>query len=213
MMNAEPLRIGIVEDDAGIRALLSEIFGRNEDLRVVYAVGSGEDALEQEAHPSPQVVIMDINLPGIDGVECVRQLTSRSPKTQFLMYTVNDDDRRVFEALRSGASGYVLKNSTPAELVGAVRELHAGGAPMSAAIARRVVDHFKPSRMGPRLPDAGLGEREQELLALLADGLFYKEIADRLGISIGTVKSHVHNIYHKLHVQNRTEAVNRFFGR
>lgn len=213
MAETTPIRVSFVEDDTSIRAMLLEVFALREDVRVLSAYASAEEALEDESTMRPHVVIMDVNLPGIDGIECVRELVQRWRGTQFLMYTVNDDDKRVFEALRSGASGYVLKNSAPKELVAAVCDLHAGGAPMSAAIARRVVDHFKPASMGPRLNDANLGERERELLALLADGLFYKEIADRMGISIGTVKSHVHSIYGKLHVQNRTEAVNRFFGR
>lgn len=213
MADQEPVRVSIVEDDAQIRAMLLDVFVPSSGTRMLSAYGSAEEALEDEPAERPQVVIMDINLPGMDGVECVRRLTKRWERAQFLMYTVNDDDKRVFEALRSGASGYVLKNSSPKELVTAVLDLHAGGAPMSAAIARRVVDHFKPASMGPRLDDAGLGKREHELLTLLADGLYYKEIADRMGISIGTVKSHVHTIYGKLHVQNRTEAVNRFFGR
>ncbi len=213
MAEQEPVRVSVVEDDAAIRAMLLEVFAPLEGVRMLSAYASAEEALEDQGNERPHVVIMDMNLPGIDGVQCVRELRKRWPATQFLMYTVNDDDKRVFEALRSGASGYVLKNSSPKELVTAVRELQAGGAPMSAAIARRVVDHFKPASMGPRLDDAGLGQREHELLTLLADGLYYKEIADRMGISIGTVKSHVHAIYGKLHVQNRTEAVNRFFGR
>lgn len=212
-MNKETLRVGIVEDDAGLRQMLERVFARQEDMVLAFAHGAAEDAIADERAERPHVAVMDVNLPGMSGTDAVRELATRWPRTQFLMYTVNEDDKRVFDALRNGASGYVLKSSSPQQLLEAVRELHAGGAPMSPAIARRIVDHFRPAASGPGVQDAGLGPREHGILVLLADGLFYKEIADRMGISIGTVKSHAHAIYRKLHVHNRTEAVNRFFGR
>jgi len=156
---------------------------------------------------------VDVNLPGMDGIEFVRQMAERKKGIQFMMYTVYDDDKRIFDALRFGASGFLLKNSTPDEIVAAVREIHDGGAPMSAAIARRVVDHFKQRPSAVPILEEHLGEREAEVLKLLAEGLLYKEIAAQLGISIGTVKNHVFRVYAKLQVQNRTEATNRYFGR
>lgn len=161
----------------------------------------------------PDVIIMDINLPGASGIDCVRQLSQRCTGTQYLMYTVHDDDHRVFEALKAGANGYILKSSTPDQILEAVRELAQGGSPMSAHVARRVVQHFRPLQDRSSLSDVSLSEREHGVLELLAQGLLYKEIAERSGISVGTVKQHIHRIYDKLHVQNRTEAVNRFFGR
>lgn len=172
---------------------------------------TAEDAMLRLVDTCPDVVVMDINLPGASGIDCVRQMSQRCTAAQFLMYTVHDDDHRVFEALKAGANGYILKSSTPDEILAAVRELHAGGSPMSAHVARRVVAHLRPQRGA--VVDTGLTEREQQVLALLADGLLYKEIGDKLGITTGTIKQHIHRMYEKLHVQNRTEAVNRFFGR
>lgn len=161
----------------------------------------------------PDVVIMDINLPGASGIDCVRQLSERSNSTQFLMYTVHDDDHRVFEALKAGANGYILKSSTPDQILEAVRELAQGGSPMSAHVARRVVQQFRPVQDRSNVAESELSGREHAVLELLAQGLLYKEIAERLGIAVGTVKQHIHRIYEKLHVQNRTEAVNRYYGR
>jgi DNA-binding NarL/FixJ family response regulator len=130
------------------------------------------------------------------------------------MYTVHDDDHRVFEALKAGANGYILKSATPDEIIDAVKELQAGGSPMSAHVARRVVQHLRPSPSAPSaVATAELSQREQQVLELLAEGLLYKEIGERLGITVGTIKQHIHRMYEKLHVQNRTEAVNRYFGR
>lgn len=207
------LRVSIVEDDADIRAMLREVFTTSAGFRLVNTFRSTEQALADAGSERPDVMVVDINLPGMDGIECVRQMSQRSPGTQFLMYTVYDDDKRIFDALRLGASGFLLKNSTPDEIVAAAREIHDGGAPMSAAIARRVVDHFKQRPSAVPIAEAQLGERETEVLKLLAEGMLYKEIAERLGIAVGTVKNHVFRVYAKLQVQNRTEATNRYFGR
>jgi DNA-binding NarL/FixJ family response regulator len=174
---------------------------------------TAEDALVRLGEVCPDVAIMDINLPGASGIDCVRQLSERCTGTQFLMYTVHDDDHRVFEALKAGANGYILKSSTPDQILEAVRELVAGGSPMSAHVARRVVQHLRPHSEESASVEAALSERERSVLEQLAQGLLYKEIAVRLGITVGTVKQHIHRIYEKLHVQNRTEAVNRYFGR
>ncbi|MBL7964402.1 MAG: response regulator transcription factor [Flavobacteriales bacterium] len=207
------IRISIVEDDPTIRETLRSLFLFEEGLEPFTVHSNAEDALLRLTDPFPDVVLMDVNLPGQSGIDCVRQLRERCTGTQFLMYTVHDDDHRVFEALKAGANGYILKSSTPDQIIEAVRELHAGGAPMSAHVARRVVHHLRPVSQSMHTQDDGLSEREHKVLELLAQGLLYKEIGERMGISTGTVKQHIHRIYEKLHVQNRTEAVNRYFGR
>lgn len=212
-MSTAPLRISIVEDDNTIRETLRSLFIFEEDMEPFSVHSNAEDALMRLGEHYPDVVIMDINLPGASGIDCVRQLSQRCTVTQFLMYTVHDDDHRVFEALKAGANGYILKSSTPDQILDAVRELSAGGSPMSAHVARRLVQQFRPVSAGSTRSDGDLSEREHQVLAQLAQGLLYKEIADKLGISVGTVKQHIHRIYEKLHVQNRTEAVNRYFGR
>ena len=211
-MKKTVIRVSIVEDDGIIRETLRALFTFEEGMELFTVHSTAEDALVRLGGNCPDVVIMDINLPGASGIDCVRQMSQRCSGAQFLMYTVHDDDHRVFEALKAGANGYILKSSTPDQILEAVRELHAGGSPMSAHVARRVVAHLRPERT-KGLADAGLTEREQAVLSLLADGLLYKEIGEALGISVGTIKQHIHRMYEKLHVQNRTEAVNRFFGR
>lgn len=213
-MKSPSIRVSIVEDDTTIRETLRSLFIFEEGMEAFTVHSTAEDALVRLGEkPAPDVVIMDINLPGASGIDCVRSLSQRCSGTQFLMYTVHDDDQRVFEALKAGANGYILKSSTPDEILAAIREINEGGSPMSAHVARRVVAHLRPLRDDSAGLKEGLSEREQQVLALLADGLLYKEIGDRLGITTGTIKQHIHRIYEKLHVQNRTEAVNRFFGR
>lgn len=213
-MKSPSIRVSIVEDDTTIRETLRSLFIFEEGMEAFTVHSTAEDALVRLGEkPVPDVVIMDINLPGASGIDCVRSLSQRCDGTQFLMYTVHDDDQRVFEALKAGANGYILKSSTPDEILAAIREINEGGSPMSAHVARRVVAHLRPLRDDNAGLKEGLSEREQQVLALLADGLLYKEIGDRLGITTGTIKQHIHRIYEKLHVQNRTEAVNRFFGR
>ncbi len=212
MGTTAPIRVSIVEDDAVIRETLQSLFTFEKEFDLLSAHSTAEDALLRLTDTCPDVMVMDINLPGVSGIDCVGRMSQRCGNTQFLMYTVHDDDHRVFEALKAGANGYILKGSTPDQLLDAVRELHAGGAPMSTQVARRVVAHMRPST-----PKAGglevLSTRENEVLQLLAQGLLYKEIGQRLGITEGTIKQHIHRIYEKMHVQNRTEAVNRYYGR
>lgn len=212
-MKKAPLRISIVEDDNTIRETLHSLFIFEDGMECFSVHSNAEDALLRLHGTCPDVIIMDINLPGASGIDCVRQLSERCTGTQYLMYTVHDDDHRVFEALKAGANGYILKSSTPDQILEAVRELAEGGSPMSAHVARRVVQHFRPVQERSNLGDAALSEREHGVLELLAQGLLYKEISERMGITTGTVKQHIHRIYGKLHVQNRTEAVNRYFGR
>lgn len=212
-MSMDPIRVSIVEDDTTIRETLAALFRFEPGLSLFTVHSTAEDALVRIDEVCPEVVIMDINLPGASGIDCVRRMSERCARAQFLMYTVHDDDHRVFEALKAGANGYILKSATPDEIIEAVKELHAGGSPMSAHVARRVVQQLRPHGGAIGVPTAALSQRELQVLELLAEGLLYKEIGDRLGIAIGTIKQHIHRIYEKLHVQNRTEAVNRYFGR
>lgn len=212
MSTEKPVRVCIVEDDTTIRETLTTLLASERSLEPIGSFATGEAALKAIPALAPDVVIMDIGLPGITGIELVRELVPALPRTQFLMFSMHDDDQRVFDALKTGAHGYVLKGCSSAQVISAVHELHEGGAPMSASIARRVVANLRAPLPAP----TGLTElstRENEVLELLAEGLLYKEIADRLGISQNTVGQHVHRIYGKLHVQNRTEALNKYFGR
>ena len=168
--------------------------------------------MESLPSSAPQVVIMDIGLPGASGIDCLRALAPVMPNTQFLMYTMYEDDQRVFDALKAGAHGYILKNGDPARIVAAIHEVSRSGAPMSATVARRVVAHFHSAGRSDQALN-GLTAREVEVLQLLSEGLLYKEIAERLDLSTNTIGQHVHRIYGKLHVQNRTEAVNLYYGR
>jgi DNA-binding NarL/FixJ family response regulator len=204
--------VSIVEDQPGTREGLVKLFSRTPGIQCLRAYASGEDALRGIPGERPQVVLMDINLPGMSGIECVGQLKRVYPAHQVLMLTTYEETDLIFESLRAGANGYLLKNMPAAEIVQAVLEVQAGGAPMSMQIARKVVAHFHGVKQAPDSM-AQLSGRENEVLRLLAKGCLYKEIAEQLGISMSTVRSHVHSIYEKLHVQSRTEAVVKFLGR
>jgi DNA-binding NarL/FixJ family response regulator len=204
----EQIRVSIVEDLPDIREGLRLIIEQVPNFSCHSVYGSAEDAYPGLLASAPDVVIMDISLPGETGIDCIRRLQLQHFKAQFLMFTVYEDSDQVFEALSAGASGYLLKNATPGQIVAAVQELYDGGSPMSAAIARRVVTSFRSSGEGDKL-----SAREMEILTLLSKGFLYKEIATQLFLSVGTVRQHIHHIYEKLHVQNRTEALNKVFGR
>ncbi len=204
--------VAIVEDDADLCENIASLIARSKSLKFLSAFSSGEEALARLPALLPAVVVMDINLPGISGVECTRLLKSVLPETQVLMLTMFDDAESIFGALRAGASGYLLKRSAPAGLVEAIQQAAEGGAPMSPQIARKVVQFFRSPGAGSA-DDDGLTDRERELLSLLARGDQYKEIADQLSISMDTVRSHIRRIYKKLHVHSRTEATVRFLGR
>ena len=205
------IRVSIVEDNRGTRESLTELLGRAGMLCCVGAHPSGEEALDKIPGEEPDVVLMDINLPRMNGIECVARLKERLPRTQVLMLTTYEESDLIFDSLRRGASGYLLKNMTPAELVQAIEQVHSGGAPMSMQIARKVVNHFQQIKK-PQSEMEKLTKREHEILAALAKGYLYKEIADQLGISLSTVRAHLHAVYEKLHVQSRTEAVVKFLG-
>lgn len=207
-----PITVAIVEDNRGTREGLVELLGRTKNLRCIGAYGSGEEALRGLPTQKPRVVLMDINLPGMSGVECVARLKESMPGSQVLMLTTYEESDLIFASLRAGASGYLLKNMHPAELTQAVEQVHSGGAPMSMQIARKVVNHFQQIK-SPASEMEKLTKRELEILTLLAKGYLYKEIGDLLGITLSTVRAHLHTIYEKLHVQSRTQAVLKFLDR
>jgi len=190
----------------------------SDGYRLLGSFSSAEEAIEKIPALSPQVVLMDINLGGMSGIECVRQLKPMHPDILYMMCTVYEEDEKIFEALSAGANGYILKKTAPGKLLEAIRELSEGGAPMSSQIARKVVTAFRGKSVtdGPLQEDKSiniLSSREREILEHLSKGLLYKEIANNLFISPETVRKHVYHIYEKLHVNNRVEAVNKYFGR
>jgi DNA-binding NarL/FixJ family response regulator len=207
-----PIRVAIVEDNAITRKALAVQINRAAGLKLTASYASAEDALRDLPGNLPQVVLMDVNLPIRSGIECLIELKASHPKLQILILTASEDSRQIFAALRAGASGYLLKGASQDELVAAIEDVQAGGSPMSAPIARKVVSYFhkiaKPSSDLEKLTP-----REQAILSLLAEGNYYKEIATELSISANTVRNHLHEIYNKLHVQSRTEAVLKFLNR
>jgi DNA-binding NarL/FixJ family response regulator len=206
------IRVAIVEDDEEIRANLTHRIGGSPAFKLLASYADAESALAELPRTAPDVVLMDINLPGMDGVECVRRLKAKMPGAQFVMLTVYEDNNRLFKSLIAGASGYLLKRTPPAKLLAAIREAHQGGSPMTPQIARRVVQHFQ--QMPEPSPDVQkLTPRETDVLNQLAKGFRYKEIIDNLGISAGTLHSYISNVYEKLHVHSRTEAVVKFLNR
>jgi DNA-binding NarL/FixJ family response regulator len=202
----------IVEDLDEVRQGLSQFLSLNPEFKVLDTFKTAEEALVDLPSINPDIVIMDINLPGINGIECIRLVRKKIPRTQFMMFTVYENDEKVFEALKAGASGYLLKNTGLLQITESLKELYKGGSPMSSNIARKLVTIFREQQADTE-PVEALSKRENEILQLLAKGLLYKEIADQLTISTGTVRQHIHKIYEKLHVQNRTEAINKAFGK
>ena len=203
------LRLAIVEDLPPMRQFLRNVIASTEDMELVAEYRSAEEAFPAITELDLDVVVSDIGLPGTNGIDLLRKLRPFMPRTQFMVFTVHDDDLRVFEALKAGANGYMLKTATPIAILEGVRELMKGGAPMSASVARRLVDHMRPgTKSGSE--HAALTPREQKILDLLAQGLLYKEIAQQEGLSISTVKAHIHSIYKKLHVGSREEAMEKY---
>jgi DNA-binding NarL/FixJ family response regulator len=203
------IAVSIVEDDVSARGMLSEWINRAQGFRFVGAHGSGEAALEKVPAEKPKVVLMDINLPGMSGIECVRRLKPLLPNTQFVMLTVYEDSDHIFNALAAGASGYLLKQTSRNELLAALKDVDVGGSPMTSNIARKVVQSFQ--RLGSQAAgEDDLSPREREVLELLARGYLYKEIAEALHISVPTVNTYIRRIYEKLHVRSRSQAVAKF---
>ncbi len=207
-----PITVSIVEDNDQLRGTLARMISRAEGFRCLGQYGSAEAALEGLPRERPNVVLMDINLPGMNGVECVRRLKQLAPEILVVMLTVYEDTENIFNALAAGASGYLLKRTTSAELLAALRDVQEGGSPMTTHIARKVVQSFQ--KAGPSAhATENLSQREQEVLDCLSQGFLYKEIADKLGISYETVHTYIRRIYEKLQVRTRTEAVAKFLRR
>lgn len=206
------IKVVIVEDLEEVSDALTEFIRLDNELQLLALYRTAEAAVVEIPLLKPNIVIMDINLPGITGIECVRKLKPGLPSTQFMMLTVYENNEQVFEALKAGANGYLLKSASPTEIIASVKELHDGGSPMSTTIARKLVALFQKEH-AQRDEAAVLTPREKEVLQSLANGMLYKEIGDQLGISFNTVRQHISKIYEKLHVQNRTEAINKVFGR
>jgi DNA-binding NarL/FixJ family response regulator len=203
----ETIQVSIVEDIAEIRDGLRFLVSRTPGFTCVSAYENAEDALANLPADKPDIVIMDIGLPGKTGIDCIRMLKSQGHAMQFIIFTVFEDGDQLFDALTAGANGYLLKDTPPDKIISALRELHDGGSPMSLSIARKVINSLRASD-----EQSILSSREMEVLTLLSKGFLYKEIAAKLFISVGTVRQHIHNIYEKLHVQNRTEAINKVFN-
>jgi DNA-binding NarL/FixJ family response regulator len=206
------ISVSIVEDNDKLRATLARVLNRAEGFRCLSQYANAEDALKDLPQVRPDVVLMDINLPGMNGVQCVRQLKALLPEIQVMMLTVYEDTENIFNALAAGASGYMLKRTSSKELLEAIQDVQRGGSPMTMHIARKVVQSFQHTAATAQSTE-NLSEREQQVLDCLSRGLMYKEIAEKLGISYETVHTYIRRIYEKLQVRTRTEAVAKFLRR
>ena len=212
MQPNNPIRVVFVEDDKRVRENFVAAIGKADGFQCAGSYSTAESAIRELPTLAPDVVVLDINLPGMDGIECLRQLRPQCPQTQFLMLTAYEESELIFQALLAGASGYLLKRAGMAELLEAIRQVCEGASPMSGAIARRVVQYF--NQMGSGVSELErLSQREREVLELLARGAVNKEIAERLSISVETVRMYVKHIYAKLQVHSRGEAIAKFIGR
>jgi DNA-binding NarL/FixJ family response regulator len=205
------ITVALVEDTDEIRDAMRVLLNDSEGFSCTDTYPNAEDALQQLPAKKMDIVLMDINLPEMDGIECMRKLKLKMPETQFMICTVYDDDDKIFSALESGASGYILKRTSPAKILEAIRDLHNGGSPMSSEIARRVIESLRTKKL--TVQAQSLTAREKQILDFLSKGFLYKEIATELFISRETVKKHIHNIYDKLQVQSRTAALNKAFNK
>jgi DNA-binding NarL/FixJ family response regulator len=205
------IKICIVEDLKEVRDGMTSLLTFDERFEVLATFPDAEKAAEDLPAWQPDIVIMDINLPGMNGIECIKKVKPLCPQSQFIMFTIYEDDEKVFEALNAGASGYLLKKTPLGKISESLLELYTGGSPMSTQIARKVINRLRNNEKTGKVDL--LSTRENEVLQYLAKGLLYKEIAEKLSISTGTVRQHIHKIYEKLHVQNRTEALNKAFGK
>jgi DNA-binding NarL/FixJ family response regulator len=211
-VDAMPIKVSIVEDNADMRESVALLLNRAPGLHCVSTYATAEAAVADLPCQKPDVALVDINLPGMSGIECVAKLKEQLPRLQVLMLTRYEQSDMIFDSIRAGASGYLLKHTPARELIQAVEQVHAGGAPMTMQIARKVINHFHQIKK-PSSDVEKLSPREQEVLGLLAKGYLYKEIGDRLGISINTLRNHLRTIYDKLHVHSRTEATLKYLNR
>lgn len=211
-MKNGPITVAVVEDDKGIRQSLEWLLKSTPEFQCAAACQSAEEALALLPKTAPDVILMDINLPNLSGIECTQRIKELLPEVQVVMITVYGDSEKVFNALRAGASGYILKRATPERILQAIREVHAGGVPMSSEIARKVLGTFREPAAAPA-EEQNLSKRERDVLELLSQGCSNKEIADKLSVSIETVTWHLKHIYSKLHVRSRTQAALKFLNR
>lgn len=205
------IQVSVVEDNEALRRGLATLLNDAPDLQCLTSCADAEEALERLPADDPDIVLMDIRLPGMSGIECVARLATLMPRVRILMLTAYEDSEDIFQSLAAGAHGYLVKSTAPEQLLESIREVAAGGSPISGSVARKMVDFF---RTRPAAPGgvASLAPREREVLKLLADGCPYKEIASAMNVSLGTVRTYIERIYEKLHVHNRTDAVVKFLG-
>lgn len=208
----DKIKIGVLEDLKDVADHLCEIFNQEQDMTCTQVYVNAEDAMHFLPSNPVDILIVDIGLPRASGIDAIKFLTEHCPATQYCMFTVYEDDDKIFNSLQAGAKGYILKGSSSEKIISAVRELSEGGSPMSPSIARRMLDVFQKMQITPVVAALPLTAREQEILHHLSKGLLYKEIGDMLGITTGTVKQHIHKIYDKLQVSNKTEAINKMKG-
>jgi two-component system, NarL family, response regulator LiaR len=211
-MAEKMIAVCIVEDQKNIRESLEILVSNEADLICLGCFENGQKAVDAIPNLMPDLVLMDIDMPVLNGIDAIKQLKSQCPSMQFMVCTVYDEDAKVFEALKAGATSYILKRSSGKEITNAIRDLHAGGSPMSSDIARKIVLSFQASTANQQ-EIYSITKREKEILELLAKGMSYQEIADHIFISSKTLKKHIYNIYEKLHVNSKVEAINKFFGR
>ncbi len=202
------ITVSIAEDLPEVRTSLEKLIKAQQDMLLLSSFPNAEEAMPHLLEQQPNIVIMDINMPGISGIDCIRKIKDDCPGTQFMIFTIYENDDKVFDALAAGASGYLLKKTPGDKIIEAIHELHEGGSPMSSQIARKVISYFKEKT---KQGHDDLTNKENEVLLLLSKGFLYKEIAIQLHITLGTVTQHIHRIYEKLHVNNRTEAINKVF--
>lgn len=206
------ITICIIEDLIEIQKGLQSIIESDSRFNLLKCFENAEDAIAQLPILKPDIVLTDINLPGKSGIDCITEIKNEIPETQFIMFTIYEDNDQVFEALKAGASGYILKNTTSEKIIESLIELNDGGSPMSPKIARKVLGSFNIAPNSSNVNDL-ISKREQEVLELLSKGFLYKEIGDKLNITLSTVKRHLNHIYQKLQVQNKTEAINKMYGK
>ena len=204
----EIITVGIVEDIEAARNNIEHLLLQSEQFKLSGSFDNAEDAVDYFTQQPVNIIIMDINLPGMSGIECVRLIKEKQPQTQILMFTIFEDSERIFEALRAGANGYLVKRTVPEKILEAIKELHDGGAPMSAMIAKKVVSSFQNQEKS----EPNLTETELKILQQLSKGFLYKEVSANLGTSEASLRKKIHKIYEKLHVSNRTEALNKVYG-
>lgn len=211
---SQTINIAIIEDLVDIALELQELFNEEEGMSCTQVYHNAEDAIQFLSKFPADIVLADIGLPKADGIEAIIAIRESCPDTQFCMFTVFEDNQKIYKSLMAGAKGYILKNSDPDRIINAIKELYKGGSPMNPEIARKVIDAFSQGNVSnPEQAPLPITKREMQLLELLAKGLLYKEIAVELGITVGTVKQHIHKIYDKLQVNNRTEAINKYLRR